>query len=117
MTKPLAPGDHLEVEEVSGYLAGTLSRNTRGRVGDHLADCEECTAEVVAVHRLRRPARSPMRWVAGVAAAAAVAGIVLAGPALLSRPGGDRLVRGEAGSAISAIQPADGAELGAAGAF
>jgi hypothetical protein len=118
MTEPHAPGDHLKVEEVSGYLGGTLSPTMRDRAGRHLADCEECTAEVVAVHRLRRLERSPGRWIGATAAAAAVAGLVMVGPGLIRRPVGDPLVRGsEPSVAIAAVRPSDGAELEAAGDF
>jgi hypothetical protein len=113
MTEPHPPGDHLQVDEVTGYLAGTLSPTIRDRVGRHLADCEECTAEIVAVHRLRRPSRTPARWVAAAAAAAAVAGLVLLGPELLRRPGADEpLMRGsEPVATVGTVRPSDGAEL------
>jgi hypothetical protein len=118
MTEPYPTGDHLQVDEVTGYLAGTLSPTMRDRVGRHLADCEECTAEIVAVHRLRRRDRTPVRWVAAAAAAAAVAGLVLFGPGLVHRPlSSEPLVRGSEPSVVSAISPADGAELSGAADF
>jgi anti-sigma factor RsiW len=119
MTEPHAPSDHLQIDEVAGYLAGTLPPPMRERVARHLADCEECTAEIVAVHRLRRPVRTPARWVAAAAAAAAIAGLVLLGPQLMRRPAsGEPLVRGTEPSVMAAaVRPADGAELHLADAF
>jgi anti-sigma factor RsiW len=119
MTEPHAPGEHLQVNEVTGYLAGTLPATMRDRMERHLADCEECTAEIVAVHRLRRPARSPARWIGAAAAAAAVAGLVLLGPSLLRRPTPDEpLLRGTGPSlVVSVVRPADGAELNRATNF
>src|SRR3954463_3378919 len=95
MPEAAPPGGDLQVNAGAGYLAGTLPATMRDRMERHLADCEECTAEIVAVHRLRRPARSPARWIGAAAAAAAVAGLVLLGPSLLRRPPPDEpLLRG-----------------------
>jgi anti-sigma factor RsiW len=118
MTDPHASGDHLQVDEVADFLAGTLPTTMRERLARHLADCEECTAELVAVHRLRRRDRTPVRWVAAAAAAAAVAGLVLFGPELM-RPSRSSapLIRGTEPSVVSAISPADGTELNAAADF
>ena len=119
MTEPHAPSDHLQVDDVAGYLAGSLPPTMHERVARHLAGCEECTAEIVAVHRLRRPVRTPARWVAAAAAAAAIAGLVLLGPQLMHRSAaGEPLVRGTEPSVVAAaVRPADGAELRRADAF
>jgi hypothetical protein len=112
MTEPHPAGDHLQADEVADYLAGTLSGRLRERITRHLADCEECTAELVAVNRLRRPSRAPVRWVAA-AAAAAVGAVLLLGPGLMRRPSADEpLVRGtESSIVVRAVQPLEGAEL------
>ncbi|MEO6058073.1 MAG: zf-HC2 domain-containing protein [Gemmatimonadales bacterium] len=112
MTESQAPGDHLLVDEVAGYVAGTLPPSVRQRVEEHLADCAECTAELVAVDRLRPPGPSRVRWIA-LGAAAAVAGIVLLGPSLIRRPPADGApLRGTNPPATTnAVAPADGAEL------
>ena len=50
---------HLEVGEVVGYLAGTLTSAEREWVEFHLADCADCTSEVVsAIGITARPSRS-----------------------------------------------------------
>ena len=111
---------HLEAGEVTRYLARTLSPAERGSVEQHLADCADCTAELVAVNRLHQTGRAPLRRVAVVAAAAAaVAGIVILGPSLVpSRPADIPQIRGaEAQPAVSIVLPADGAVLNAAADF
>lgn len=68
---------HLEVEQVAGYLEGRLEPSERARVEAHLADCVECTSEIVDVRRLAGPATSKIRlW--SVISAAAAAGVLLA---------------------------------------
>jgi len=106
---------HLEVEEVVGYSAGTLSSSERERVERHLADCDECTSEIAAVSRLRPPVRTRTRRLAITAiaaAAAAVAGIALLGPGVLRRPPAGPPVRGgESLPAVIVLLPASGAVL------
>jgi hypothetical protein len=111
---------HLEAGEVARYLAKTLSPADRETVEHHLADCAECTAELVAVSRLHRARRAPVRRVAAVAAAAAVvAGIVLLGPGIMPRhPSSAPQIRGaESQPAVRVVLPADGAVLRAAPDF
>ena len=120
LSQQRSPAAHLEAVEVTRYLARTLSSAERESVEHHLADCDECTAELVAVNRLHRTDRTPVLRIAGVvAAAAAVAGIVLLGPSLVtSRPADPRQVRGaEAPPAVSVVLPANGAVLNAAPDF
>jgi hypothetical protein len=114
---------HLEVGEVVGYLAGTLTSAEREWVEFHLADCADCTSEVVSAKRLYQANRAPVRRLAAVAAAAAVAasvaGIALLGPGLVHRgPAGTLPVRGaEPRPAVTVVLPADRAVLGAAPNF
>jgi anti-sigma factor RsiW len=51
---------HLSAEDLAVFVDGTSSAALQSRVEVHLADCEECRAEAVAVSRLMR-ARSPRR--------------------------------------------------------
>lgn len=110
---------HLETEGVARYLAKTLSPADRETVEHHLADCAECTAELVAVSRLHRAGRAPARRIAAVAAAAAVvAGIVLLGPGIMRHPASTPQIRGaESQPVVSVVLPADGAVLPAAPDF
>jgi hypothetical protein len=105
---------HLEPGEVARYLARTLSPADRESVEQHLADCADCTAELVAVSRLHQTNRASMRRLLPVSlAAAAVAGIVLLGPGLVHRgPATGPQVRGaESPPAVGVVRPADGAVL------
>jgi hypothetical protein len=85
------PDPHLEAHEVVAYLDGKLTAAARGRVETHLSNCDECTAELAAVCRLRPRHGRRVLWLsAGAAAAASIAGL------LLLRPGGPREAGGEA---------------------
>ena len=120
LSQPRSSAAHLGAGEMARYLARTLSPADRESVEHHLADCAQCTGELVAVNRLHRADRAPMRKVAAVAAAAAaVAGIVLLGPALVPpRPANAPEIRGaESQPAVSVVLPADGAVLRAAPDF
>ena len=111
---------HLEVGEVVGYLAGTLTSAEREWVEFHLADCADCTSEIVSARRLHQANRAPVRRLAAVAAAAAaVAGIALLGPELVHPGPPDTLsVRGaEPRPAVTVVLPADRAVLRAAPNF
>jgi anti-sigma factor RsiW len=105
---------HVDPAEVAGYLAGTLAPEARARVESHLADCEDCAAELVAVDRLRR-APAGVRWAPwlGLAAAAAIAAVVLAPRADRERGPAVPPVRGDSlpSATLSLVGPADGAEL------
>jgi hypothetical protein len=108
---------HLEVGKIVGYLAGTLTSAERELVESHLADCADCTSEIVSAGRLHQANRAPMRRLAAVAAAAAaVAGIALLGPELVHRgPAGTLSVRGaDSQPAVTVVLPADHAVVGAA---
>jgi hypothetical protein len=119
-SQPRSADAHLEVREVVGYLAGTLTSAEREWVEFHLADCADCTSEVVSARRLHQANRAPVRRLAAVAAAAAaVAGIALLGPELAHRgPPSTPPVRGaEPRPAVTVVLPADRAVLGAAPNF
>ncbi len=119
-SQPGSVDAHLEVGEAVGYVAGTLTSVQRDRVECHLADCADCTSEVVSARRLYQANRPPVRRIAAVAAAAAtVAGIALLGPELVHRgPAGTLLVRGaEFRPGVTVVLPADGAVLAGAPDF
>jgi hypothetical protein len=112
MTPIPTPDGHLDPHEVSSYLGGTADPAARSRIEGHLADCEECTAEVAAVRRLHHPAPSARRWIGAGAAAAATITLVLLGPHLGGRPAGAPPVRGDDSiAAVVTLAPLDGAEL------
>lgn len=112
MTTP-GPEAHLDPHEIAGYIEGRLARDDRGRVEAHLADCEECAAELAAVSRLRPRPGSPARWVGLAVAAAAVIAVVVVGRGPARRPADQGpLVRGATtGQFVSAVAPAEGAAL------
>jgi len=113
MTPIPSPDGHLDPHEVASYLSGAADPGARVRLEAHLADCEDCTAELVAVRRLHRPAAPTGGRIALGAAAAAVIAVVLLGPRL----GGRHVVepppvRGDsAADAVAAIAPPEGATL------
>src|SRR3954447_14047519 len=112
MTPIPTPDGHLDPHEVASYLSGTSEPAARARIEAHLADCEECTAELVAVRRLHRGAPSGRRWLGAAAAAAAVIAVVLIGPRLGGRPAVTPPVRGDSTPAVVSLSPPDGAALG-----
>jgi hypothetical protein len=69
---------HLSAEDVAAYLDRRAGA-TRGRIEAHVAECEACRAELIAVARLLHERRRVRRWVypAAIAAAAAVALLLL----------------------------------------
>jgi anti-sigma factor RsiW len=112
MTQPSSPSVHVEPHDLAAYLEGTLGPAARSRVEAHLADCEECTSELVAVSRLHRPAAPAARWLGLAAAAAAVIAVVMVGrPAGRSSPINAPVVRGDAAPAEAMVQPANDTTL------
>jgi putative zinc finger protein len=75
----MTAGGHLTSEEVAAYLDNTLSEAESARVKSHLADCDACRQEVVAVSKLLAGAsRSKRRFAAlSTLAAAAVIAVFL----------------------------------------
>ena len=104
---------HLEAHEVVAYVERILPAVERERVEEHLSRCEECTAEVAEIVRLRpRPTRRGPWIPIGVAAAAAVAGLLLARP-LLHRagPADDVERQGQSAARLQIVAPAAGARV------
>jgi anti-sigma factor RsiW len=69
--------DHLERGEVAAYLDRALSPSDRSRVEEHLADCDACRAEVIAVARLLRTQPGRRGWYVPIGVAAAAAAVLL----------------------------------------
>ena len=100
------------VEQVVGYVAGTLDPMERERVEAHLADCAECTSEVVETSRLRRRDRASPRWLGVAAAAAAIIGVVIVGPRIIPRRAQAPTIRGTPSElTVSPVAPADDVTL------
>ncbi len=113
MTHAPIDSPHLEVEQVVAYVERTLPTVERERVEEHLSQCEKCTAEVAAVIRLRpRRVRRVLWGPIGIAAAAAVAGVLLARP-LVHRPtpAADVERQGQARVALPIVAPVAGARV------
>lgn len=119
MTDTSTPSEHVDPHEVVGYIEATLPPAERARVEAHLSVCEDCTSELAAVSRLRRPAPRPGLRLGLAAAAAAVAAVVLLAPRA-GRPsaGGEPPVRGEgAPTAVGIVAPTADATLREAPVF
>jgi hypothetical protein len=110
---------HVDPHDVVGYIEATLPPAERARVEAHLSVCEDCTSELAAVSRLRRPARRQVLRIGLAAAAAAAIAIVLLGPRVQRPPANEPPVRGDdaAAAAPTVVAPADGAILSAAPVF
>jgi hypothetical protein len=71
---------HLAADDLASFIDGTLTPAVRARVEAHLADCDACCAEVIAVSRLMRIRSPRQRWyLPAVAAAAAAVFLVVVG--------------------------------------
>jgi len=112
---------HLTAEEVAAYVSGAVEGEAHQRMQAHLADCDRCSNEVADVVRSvreagSRPARRRWPLVAGLGAAAMLAGVLLIGPRLATSTRDEgRVFRGDQGRpvevhvpAIDAIEPANG---------
>src|SRR3954451_21753508 len=111
MTPIPTPDGHLDPHEVASYLSGTSEPAARARIEAHLADCEECTAELVAVRRLHRGAPGGRRWLGAAPGAAPGDAVVLICPGVGGRPAMTPPVRGDSPSAVVSLSPPDGAAL------
>jgi anti-sigma factor RsiW len=103
----------VDPHEVTGYLEGTIPPVERARIEAHLADCEECAAELAEVSRLRRAGTRPVTWMGVGAAAAAVIAVVMVGRPHERRTGDEgSFERGvPTAPAVNAVAPGDGAVL------
>jgi anti-sigma factor RsiW len=95
---PSGREEHMDDVKLSMYLDQRLSPEERAAADAHLAACNACRDEVVALSRLLQRQRRPRRIAtAAVLAAAAVVAIVLI-PSVWRTPVGDRDQRGNAGT-------------------
>jgi anti-sigma factor RsiW len=68
------PSAHLDPADLAGFVDGLLPAADRARIESHVADCDECRAEIVAVARLvAKPARRRVWYIPAAAVAAAAA--------------------------------------------
>lgn len=83
MNDELRQPAHLEADDLASFVDGKLSPVSQSRVEAHLATCDECRAEVIAVSRLMRARASRRRFYLPAIAAVAAALIlfVVARPA------------------------------------
>jgi len=96
---------HLTAGDLAGYLDRVLPPPERQRVESHLAECDECRAELVQVARVVR-GRRQRRWMIALpaAAAAGVALLLLVRP--VATPPGEPVTRGggdEPGATVVAV--------------
>jgi Putative zinc-finger len=70
---------HLTAMDVAAYVDGALDASSRARVRAHLAECDVCRQEIVAVLRLVRPS-ARKRWIALAPLAAAAVLVVYLAP-------------------------------------
>lgn len=100
---------HLDPNDIAAYLDGALEEGARARVETHLAECETCRAEVVAVRRLVAHAPRRRRWIAFTtfaAAAAVVLFLIWPRSGQLRAPGGPIVRDGETeGATVAVIGP------------
>jgi len=69
--------DHLSAEDLASHLDGVLPPGERTRVDQHLAECHECRAELIAASRVLRTKPGRRRWFIPTTIAAAAAAAVL----------------------------------------
>ncbi len=65
--------EHLTVDEVALHLDGRLTPPAQARADQHLAECPDCRAELVALSGVLRRDRGRRRWLKPVATVAALA--------------------------------------------
>jgi len=107
---PDEPEPHLDPGEVALHVAGTSPPGERAKIEAHLALCDRCTDEVVAAWRFagRRRMRPALLGV-GIAAAAAIAGLLLLPPGRAPSPTAP-VVRGagaDSARALMVVTPRD----------
>src|SRR5262245_55507337 len=104
---------HLTDRQLASYLDRALPPAERSAVEIHLEACDECRAELRAAARLATTVPAPRhRWLAAVAAAAAVVAFMVFAPS--RRPAGD-VVRapsdGEGVPTLQVVTPAEGSRV------
>lgn len=72
-TPDAAQREHVDAQQLSGYVEGRLPAARRAAIEAHLADCADCRADAVAALRARRAPVRAWRWVAPALAAAVIA--------------------------------------------
>ena len=73
MTQDSKSTEHLSAELISAYLDGVLTGAEKDSANRHLAMCDECRAELVAVRKVLGTRRTPRGWIGlGLVAAAAL---------------------------------------------
>ncbi len=116
---------HLTDLTLAAYLDRALAADERQRVQQHLASCDTCRREAIEIVDMLTPPAAGRRWktgaLAGLAAAAALAGILIFGsrPEEAIQPPGP-VLRGAQASAegvpkLLILAPSDGATLEANG--
>jgi len=112
---------HLTPEDLAAYLGGSMAPGDSLQVEGHLSACRSCRHEMVNGRRLLRSRPRERPWLAGAAAAAAVAMLVLravgtAGP-------GEDVLRSEGAATeissqrIAVVAPVDGGRVAPGDAF
>lgn len=114
------PGDHPSAGELAAYVDGVAAEADRQRLEAHLSRCAPCREDLVVVREAVRSRPSRLRWVAGAAAAAVIA-LLLLTPAMLddgtapTLRGPDRSDPAETGNSIEVVAPAEATATPAAG--
>ena len=113
---------HVDGERIAAYLDGKLAPEEHPRVEAHLADCDACRTELLAVTRILESQRRQRRLytLGPVAAAAAIVGLVLFLPFRSERTGesrGDagveRSVAAEGTAVVATVAPSETAAVSA----
>lgn len=107
------PGEHPSAGELAAYVDGVATDEEQRRVEAHLSRCATCREDLVVVRDAVRSKSSRLRWVAGAAAAAVIA-LLLLTPAMLDDgtaptlrgPESDPAATGSV-SAIEVVSPVD----------
>jgi putative zinc finger protein len=116
------PADgHPSSEEIAAYLSDALAPSERAALEAHLARCRACRRQVTSAQALLRARPRSLRWI-GLALAAALAVVLLRPWSFRDTGAGEpnieraRPAAPAGGQAISALTPADGDTIAAAGA-
>jgi hypothetical protein len=71
--------EHSSSADIAAYLDGVLAPQDRARVEQHVAECDDCRSELIAVSRVLSTIPRRRRWYvpAGIAAAAAAVALLV----------------------------------------